>query len=256
MALTVKKKHALRGIKYDMSDFLGSCVTVYCNLASGSPASLKPVSTPCLDQSMIPNYEWDNPGLLAKGTHVPAKIIMKLLYAARVARPALLQSTCHLARFITRWTLAHDRMLNRLMSYVNCTTAQALISIIGDEPQDCRLVAYVDADHASDKRDKKSTSGVVLFLVGPNTLAPITAFSKAQSCVSHSSTESELVALDQCIRSEAVPITWFWEQVMPILGCKYTLGVPIGSNINYLTSPLGFYLWGMNLKSLFLAMSR
>ena len=174
---------------------------------------------------MIPNYEWDNPGVLAKGTHVPAKIIMKLLYAARVARPDLLQSTCHLARFITRWTLAHDRMLNRLMSYVNCTTKQALISVIGDEPQDCRLVAYVDADHASDKRDKKSTSGVVLFLVGPNTLAPITAFSKAQSCVSHSSTESELVALDQCIRSEAVPITWFWEQVLPILGCQYTLRI-------------------------------
>ena len=76
-------------------------------------------------------------------------------------------------------------------------------------------------------------------MVGPNTLAPITAFSKAQSCVSHSSTESELVALDQCIRSEAVPITWFWEQVLPVLGCHYTIGLPIGPNSNYMTSPPG-----------------
>jgi len=36
-------------VRYDMSDFLGSCVENYCSLAKVSPSSLKEVPTPFTD---------------------------------------------------------------------------------------------------------------------------------------------------------------------------------------------------------------
>ena len=108
------------------------------------------------------------------------------------------------------------------------------------------------------KEIKKSTSGVVLFLVGPNTLAPITAFSKAQSCVSHSSTESELVALGQCIRSEASADHLVLGTGVAYSGMQvYIRGYLLVLISHYLTSPPGVLSLGNAiLKSLFLAMRR
>ena len=87
------------------------------------------------------------------------------------------------------------------------------MSVIGDNIKDCKLLAYTDADYAGEARTSKSTSGAIVALVGPNTFAPIAAYSKGQSVISHSSTESEIIALDTLLRTEAIPILWFWEQV-------------------------------------------
>jgi len=64
----------------------------------------------------------------------------------------------------------------------------------------------------------KSTSGCYLAIVGPNTFAPVTASVKKQTCVSHSSTESEIVAAEQGIRMEGLQALAFWELVTEMLG--------------------------------------
>ena len=79
---------------------------------------------------------------------------------------------------------------------------------------------YSDADFAGDTQTAKSTSGCYLAIVGPNTFAPITASCKKQTCVSHSSTESEIVAAEQAIRTEGLQALAFWELVTELLGTQ------------------------------------
>lgn len=93
LASSRPSKCPLKGIAYDMSDFLDSCIQVYCLLPNVDRATLRTVPTPCLDTDKIDHKDWETPGALAKGDNTPAKIIMKILYCARVARPDLLQST-------------------------------------------------------------------------------------------------------------------------------------------------------------------
>ena len=78
--------------------------------------------------------------------------------------------------------------------------------MLGDAIEHCHLVVYSDADFAGDIQGSKSTSGCFVAIVGPNTFAPVSALCKTQSCVSHSSTESEIIALDHAMRNEGIPI--------------------------------------------------
>ena len=60
--------------------------------------------------------------------------------------------------------------------------------------------------------------------MGPNTFVPISWFCKKQSCISNSSTESELISLDAALRVEGIPALSLWELVIdvfhPIAECK------------------------------------
>ena len=48
-------------------------------------------------------------------------------------------------------------------------------------------------------------------LTGPNSFYPLSAFSRKQTCVSHSTPEAELVAADVGLRSEGLPAQTFWK---------------------------------------------
>ena len=60
----------------------------------------------------------------------------------------------------------------------------------------------------------RSTSGVLVALTGPNSFFPISALSKRQSCVSHSTPEAELVAVDLAIRTEGLPALDLWSLLL------------------------------------------
>ena len=77
--------------------------------------------------------------------------------------------------------------------------------------EDLAVVLYCDADFASNKKDSKSTSGVVVALVGPNSYVPVSAMCKKQPVVSHSSTEAEIVSLDLAVHQEGLPVLTFRE---------------------------------------------
>ena len=125
---------------------------------------------------------------------VAASIVMKVFYAARLARPDLLRATGRLSCFLTRWSPECDRRLHRIMCYVKSTLDHRHVGWIGDPPQDIRLHVYSDADFAGCQITNKSTTGAFLVLEGPSTYYPIGSMSKKQSCVSYSTPEAELVA--------------------------------------------------------------
>ncbi len=104
------------------------------------------------------------------------------------------------------------------MCYLHSTLDHSLEAFVGDAPEDCHVLEYVDASFAGGVSDAKSTSGMFIAIVGPHTFVPITAFSKRRNAVSHSSTESEIVALEEAVRSEGLPTLTFWEHVVMLLG--------------------------------------
>ena len=172
-------------------------------LAKCSINTLKVVATPGIDDHHISSEKFETKGILSD---VCSRIVLKVLFFARVARPDLLSSVNMLAREVTKWTAACDDRLLRLISYINCTKHWVLKCHVGDDPSCLRLACYADASFAGDLRDSKSTSGCIVCLVGPNTFIPLSWFCKKQTAVSHSSTEAEIISLEAVVRMEGLPL--------------------------------------------------
>ena len=77
-----------------MSDFMKQCVEVYLKCAQKDASSLHRVDTPFLDESL----DWDCVTTLADEPCCGAladdcsKVVMKVLYGARMARPDVLRA--------------------------------------------------------------------------------------------------------------------------------------------------------------------
>jgi hypothetical protein len=136
---------------------------------------------------------------------IAASCLMKVLYGARMARPDLLRATCYLARLIIKWTTACDKMLHRLMCYISSTLDVKMQGFIGDEFDVLSIELYSDADLASCKATAKSTSGVLIAIGGPHSSFAINWISNQQTCQSHSTAESEIIAADVAFRVEGIP---------------------------------------------------
>ena len=125
-------------VRYDMSNFLESCVENCCNLAKVSPSSLPEVPTPFTDAGIArPTLSEDEkPGKLQP---VASKILMKVLFAARMARFDLLRATQSLASRVTKWSVECDVALHQLVAYINCTKHHFLQGFTGDAFAQCQL---------------------------------------------------------------------------------------------------------------------
>ena len=134
---------------------------------------------------------------------IAAKVLMKLFYAARLARFDLLRAIANLARYITKWTAEHDRRLHKLMCYVKSTLDYRQVGYVGDSVSQVNLHLYADANFGGSRG--KSTTGVQLHVEGPHTRFPIEAASAAQSCVSHSTPEAEIIAGSHAVRKVRIP---------------------------------------------------
>ena len=156
--------------------------------------------------------EDEKPGKLQP---VASKTLMKILFAARMARFDLLRATQSLASRVTKWSIECDVALHRLVAYINCTKSTKhhfLEGFIGDAFDQCQLWLFADADHAGE-HGSKSTSGSAIVLVGPNTYYPLNAFSEKQTVVAISSTEAEVVAANHSMRAEGIPMLALFEQL-------------------------------------------
>ena len=121
-----------------MSGFFRSCVGTYLELAGKGCKPLRNVDTPfSSDESAVRKGEAENAG--GKRGPIASRVLMKVLYGARMCRFDLLRCVCKLATRITKWSPADDRALHRLMAYVNCTIDLQLCGWIGD-----RRLALVD----------------------------------------------------------------------------------------------------------------
>ena len=73
----------------------------------------------------------------------------------------------YLATKITDWDTDCDRLLHRLMCYIQSSKSHRLFGWIGDPVGDLELQLYCDADFAGDQETMKSTTGwltTVLFM--------------------------------------------------------------------------------------------
>ena len=75
-----------------------------------------------------------------------AKVLMKLLYGARLARFDLLRAINDLAAYITKWTPDCDKRLHRIMCYVHSTLKHRLVGFVGDKPEQLRPHLFSDAE--------------------------------------------------------------------------------------------------------------
>ena len=66
---------------------------------------------------------------------------MKILYGARFLRYDLLWPLASVARQISKWNKASDRRLHRLVSYLDTTIDYSLEAFVGDDPEDCVVLA-------------------------------------------------------------------------------------------------------------------
>ena len=133
--------------------------------------------------------------------------MMKVLYGAHTAIYDLLHACRALACKVTKWSIACDRRLHRMIAYIHQSIDVTMFGWVGDKAEDLRLWLYTDSDFAGDTSDSQSVSGVFCALTGPTTYFPLCASSKKQRAVSHSTCEAEMVAAERGPRTEALPLS-------------------------------------------------
>ena len=73
------------------------------------------------------------------------------------------------------------------------------------------------SDIVGDLEDSTSTSGGTLCVFGSHTFVPTSWMCKKQTCVSHSSTEAEMIFLDAGLRMDRIPALDLWDCVIEVL---------------------------------------
>ena len=101
------------------------------------------MGSPFVDENIIAAADYERPGVLGD---VACSILMKALYAARLARPDLLKAITELSAFITKWDRACDIKTLRLSSYLHHNLEFEFVLRVGSHPSTMRLTQYADAD--------------------------------------------------------------------------------------------------------------
>ena len=193
-------------VTYNMTGFLNQCLDRYVELAGGK-IQFKKVSTPFQDDRVARPTKDDTE---KKGVLQPtSKLLMKALFAARIARFDLLRATQGLASRVTKWSVdcGQDALPVDVMCYIHTTVDRKMHGFVGDPSSRTRLWLFADSDHAGE-HDSRSTSGCFLALIGPNTFYPLTAFSKKQTSTAMS---SEVIAANVALRAVGLRSSCLWE---------------------------------------------
>ena len=135
-------------MEYDMSEFLQDCVRVYKKLTGVS--KLRKAPTPFYSDSIHAASGGDDAekyeGKPLTGN--ASKVLMKVLYAARMARFDLLRPVGYLASMVTKWDSDCDRKLYRMMCYIESSLELRMVSWVGDKRGDLGPHLFADADFA------------------------------------------------------------------------------------------------------------
>ena len=156
---------------------------------------------------------------------VPCSLLMKVLWAARLASPDRLRAVNHLVTKVIKRTSKFDSMIHRLMGYSQATLHLRMIGWIGDSLDEIFAHFSADADFAGDIETQRSTSGYYSIIRGPNSSFPFSVGSKRQTCVSHSIPEAELVAADFGLRTDGLPSLSLWSVIFLISHHCYSMRI-------------------------------
>uniref|UniRef100_A0A2N9H8A2 Integrase catalytic domain-containing protein n=1 Tax=Fagus sylvatica TaxID=28930 RepID=A0A2N9H8A2_FAGSY len=154
--------------------------------------------------------------------------LLVLLHYLTFTRPDISFAVHQVCQYMAAPTTTHLSAAKRILRYIKGT----LFHGIAFTPGPLTLSVYSDADWAGDPDDRRSTSGLLVYL-GSN---PITWSAKKQATVSRSSTESEYRALANCLLLRSVGfelcsrILAYTLSQPPILWCDNVSALAIASN--------------------------
>uniref|UniRef100_A0A2N9HAK4 Reverse transcriptase Ty1/copia-type domain-containing protein n=1 Tax=Fagus sylvatica TaxID=28930 RepID=A0A2N9HAK4_FAGSY len=157
----------------------------------------------------------------------PYRSLVGALQYATFTRPDIAFAVNRVCQFMHQPSTLHFAAAKRILRYLKGTLDKGVLF----QPGPLALTAFTDADWAGDASDRRSTSGIVVFL-GNN---PITWLSKKQHTVSRSSTEAEYRSL----ATGAAELAWL-RQVLcdlrlylpsaPLIWCDNTSALALASN--------------------------
>eukprot|EP00435_Cladocopium_sp_Y103_P060485 s1600_g22.t1 len=156
-------------VAMSMEDFLESACTAYETLTG---MKIKEASTPYMPDGSLNTTDWETRGVLAESA---SRILMKILWAARLCRPDYMKAIGDLTKRLTTWSVADDKRLS--------------------------------VDHT------KSTSGMILALEGTETWFPLTWASRRQTATARSTTEAEMISLGAGLFGEGIPAQELFETI-------------------------------------------
>ncbi|KAM1307924.1 hypothetical protein ACFX2H_010118 [Malus domestica] len=141
-----------------------------------------------------------------------ASVIGSLMYAMHCTIPDIAFAVSKLSRYTSHPGTAHWKAINRIFGYLKRTINLSLT--YSEFPT--VLEGYSDASWITSANDNKSTSGWIFTIAG----GAISWASKKQTCIAHSTMESEFIALAaagkeaEWIRNLLLEIE-LWPQPMP-----------------------------------------
>ena len=132
-----------------------------------------------------------------------------------MARYDLLKAVNTLACFIHKWDLQCDVALHRLMCYVASTIHIKQVGWVGNARWlTCNCICSQMRTLRDVRLPLVARLACSSVCRGSDTNFPITAGSKRQGCVSHSTPEAELVAADYAMRTCGLPALHLWERLL------------------------------------------
>ena len=202
---------------FGMSEFLASACRVYSADVLNIPGALglmpRKADTPYTTEDTA--GDTDEPQDVMSS--VCASHLMRLLFAAHVARPDLQTAIVRLAKYLTKWKLRHGRALQRLFSYIHGSLG---LKLTGSMPvglsKDSRLLCWPDADFAGDKGSSRATGGFGVELECGEHRWPLAWQSKRQTSTAISTAESETISLQRCLRKEGLPLQDFLSSMLSV----------------------------------------
>ncbi|XP_070662215.1 uncharacterized mitochondrial protein AtMg00810-like [Malus domestica] len=159
----------------------------------------KPCDTPCLPYNRLVKDDgtpYNNP--------TAYRSIVGALQYLTFTRSGIAFSVHQVCQFMQSPMMSHFTTIKRILRYLKGTLSVGMSYTRGD----LLLKAFSDADWAGDPNDRRSTTGLVVFL-GNN---PISWSSKKQQTVSRSSTEAEYRAMS----TTSVELDWI-QQLLEFL---------------------------------------
>ncbi|TQE03277.1 hypothetical protein C1H46_011089 [Malus baccata] len=177
--------HYFLGIQIDRigtSFFLSQTKYIHELLQKAEMVDCKPCDTPCLPNNRLLKDDgspFNNPAAY--------RSIVGALPYLTFTRPDIAFSVHQVCQFMQAPMISHYTAVKRILRYLKGTMTFG----ISYSASDLQLKAFSDADWAGDPNDRRSTTGLVVFLGGN----PISWSSRKQNIVSRSSTEAEYRAM-------------------------------------------------------------
>jgi hypothetical protein len=151
----------------------------------------KPVNNPTVEGHFLAKSDKDDQRMKNRPYR---SLVGSLLYVATGTRPDISFAVCQLSRSLEHPTEEHWNAAIRVLRYLKSTATTGIC--YRSRPGNIKLCAYSDADWATNKDNRRSTSGVMVMM----NKSPVIFKSKLQHSVALSTAEAEYVALSLCVQ--------------------------------------------------------